>query len=52
MIDVASLVIEINRLVRETYEEFNNKEHDKALANAALLKAASKELHKLLKNGR
>ena len=49
--EIASLVIEIQRLSRETYEDFNEKDHEKALINASLLRSLSRELYEVLKHG-
>lgn len=49
MIDVSAIVIEMQKLLRETYEQFNEKNHDDAFANAVILKAAASELVKEMK---
>jgi len=51
MNDVASLIIEIQKLVRQTYEDFNDRDHEKALVNASLLRTMSRELYEVLKHG-
>lgn len=51
MNDVASLIIEIQKLARQTYEDFNDRDHEKALVNASLLRSMSKELYEVLKHG-
>lgn len=44
MTDISSIVIEIQKLLRETYEQFNERQYEDALANAVILKAAAAEL--------
>jgi hypothetical protein len=51
MNDVASLIIEIQKLARQTYEDFNDRDHEKALVNASLLRTMSRELYEVLKHG-
>jgi len=51
MNDVASLIIEIQKLARQTYEDFNDRDHEKALVNASLLRSMSRELYEVLKHG-
>jgi hypothetical protein len=50
MIDISAIVIEMQKLLRETYEQFNEKQYDDALANAVILKAAASELVKEMKH--
>lgn len=46
MTDISSIIIEMQRLLRETYEQFNDRDFDGAKENAALLKTAADELMK------
>jgi hypothetical protein len=49
MTDISAIVIEMQKLLRETYEQFNEKQYDDALANAVILKAAAGELVREMK---
>lgn len=44
MTDVSSIVIEMQKLLREAYDQFNDKHYEDALATAVILKAAAAEL--------
>lgn len=44
MVDVSSILIEMHKLLRETYENFNDRKYEDALAAAETLKSAAAEL--------
>lgn len=49
MTDISAIVIEMQKLLRETYDQFNERQYDDALATAVILKAAATELVREIK---
>ena len=49
MTDVSSIIIEMQKLLRETYDQFNERQYEDALATAVILQAAAAELVREMK---